>query len=100
MNSKLRAMSLKAYGQESLSKIASIVTYESGDVLRDTIRMEDYPDIASLYKSQAKVSLGDVLAMTQLFCDLIGWDFEEIHKLGCERAIERCKEKLEGKDGF
>ncbi len=90
----------KAYGKETPQKIAGIVCYEGGDVLRDTVRIEDYPDCASLYLKQAKLSLGDVLAMSQLLCTMLGFDFEEVYKNGCNRAIERCKEKLEGRDGF
>ncbi len=97
---ELTGLSLKAYGEEPPRKIADIICYEAGDVLRDMIRMEDYPDIRSLYLSQAKVSLGDVLAMSQLLCSMLGLDFTEVYESGCKRAIDRCKEKLEGKDGF
>jgi len=97
---ELVEMSLKAYGEEPARKIADIICYESGDVLRDVIRIEDYPDIANLYLKQAQVSIGDVLAMSQLLCSKLGFNFDEVYKLGCERAIERCEEKLKGMDGF
>ena len=97
---ELRNWSIRAYGEETPLKIASVITYEAGDVLRDMIRIEDYPHIKDLYKSQAKVSLGDVLAMAQLLCSFMGWEFSEVYDKGCQRAIDRCKEKLEGADGF
>ena len=100
LEDELRELSLKAYGEEPPRKIADIICYESGDILRDTIRMEDYPDIIYLYLKQAKVSLGDVLAMSQSLCTMLGFDFGEVRKEGIERAIDRCKEKLEGMDGF
>ena len=100
MESALGEMSVRAYGREQLSKIASIIAYEAGEIIRDTIRMEDYPHITALYKSLAKVSLGDVLAMAQLFCDMAEFDFNEVYNQGVERAIQRCREKLEGRDGF
>ncbi len=99
-NTELVALSKQAYGNETSQKIASVLCYEAGDVLRDIIRIEDYPHIADLYLKQAKVSLGDVLAMSQLLCSMLGFDFEEVYKFGCERAVESCKEKLEGMDGF
>ncbi len=100
LSKELAEISIRAYGEEPPRKIADIICYEVGDVLRDIIRMEDYPDIRNLYLSQAKVSLGDVLAMSQLLCTILGLDFSEVHALGCKRAIERSQEKLEGKDGF
>lgn len=99
--SKLLGMSFEAYGDtETLNKIAGIICYEAGDVLRDTVRMEDYPDMAITYLNLLKSSLGDVLAMTQLLCSMLKLDFEDVYVTGMERAIERCKEKLDGKDGF
>ena len=100
MNKILVEMSLKAYGEEPPRKIADILCYESGDVLRDTIRIEDYPDCRDLYIKNAAISLGDVVAMSELLCTMLGLDFDEVHKRGCQRAIDRCQEKLEGKDGF
>lgn len=100
ISDELQALSVKAYGDEPPRKIADIICYEAGDILRDIIRMEDYPDIANLYLSQAKVSLGDVLAMSQLLCKVLGLDFQEVYEYGCQRAIDRCKEKIEGMDGF
>ena len=97
---ELAEWSKKAYGEENPIKIAGIVCYEAGDVLRDVVRIEDYPDLQKLYLKQAKVSLGDVLAMSQLLCGMLGLNFDEVYKEGCQRAIDRCKEKLEGKDGF
>lgn len=96
----LLSWSLKAYGKEPNSKIAAIVNYESGDLSRDFIRIEDYPDCPELYERQAKISMGDVIAMCRLLCAKQGWDFSTIDKEGCQRAIERCKEKLQGKNGF
>ncbi len=92
--------SKRAYGDESPMKIAGILCYESGDVLRDVVRIEDYPNLKDLYLKQAQVSLGDVLAMSHLLCSMLGLDFTEVYEKGCQRAIDRCKEKLEGKNGF
>jgi len=100
LENELKELSLKAYGEEPPRKIADIICYEAGDILRDIIRIEDYPDIKGLYLSQAVVSIGDVLAMSQLLCSILGLDFDEVYDVGCQRAIDRCKEKIEGADGF
>ena len=97
---QLVEMSNKAYGNETPMEIAGVICYEAGDVLRDMVRMEDYPDMANVYLKLLKTSLGDVQAMTQLLCSMLGIDFDDNYTNGIERAIERCKEKLEGKDGF
>lgn len=97
---ELNRLSTEAYGIEAHRKIADIIVYEAADVLRDTIRIEDYPDIEELYRRQAFTSLGDVIAMSQLLCSRLRFDFQEVYREGCKRAIDRCKEKLEGKDGF
>lgn len=98
---RLHQLSLEAYGQnESALKIAAIMAYEAGDTVRDMVRIEDYPEIRDIYEAQGKVSLGDVLAMAQELCTVLGWDLIEVYAQGCQRAIDRCEEKLEGKDGF
>jgi len=93
---------VNAYGEEPLRKIADIICYESGDLLRDTIRLEDYPDDVSqrIYMKQSFVSVGDILAMSQLFCNKAGFKLSDVYEQGCERAIERCKEKMKGMTGF
>ena len=45
ISKELTRMSLLAYGEEDPIKIAGIICYESGDVLRDMVRIKDYPDI-------------------------------------------------------
>jgi hypothetical protein len=90
----------KAYGIEPDAKIAAVINYEAGDVSRDFIRISDYPECSELYESQARVSMGDVLAMCQLLCTRKGWNFQAVYKDGCQRAIDRCKEKIAGKNGF
>ncbi len=99
-NNELVEMSIKAYGKENPQKIAGIICYEAGDVLRDMVRIEDYPDMANVYEKMAQVSLGDVLAMAELLCSMKVWDVERIKAEGIARAVDRCREKLEGKDGF
>lgn len=91
----------RAYGsQETPLKIAAIISYEAGDLVRDMVRVEDYPDMAETYEAMGRTSLGDVLAMGQQFCTLKGWEFQAVYRDGCARAIDRAKEKLEGKAGF
>ena len=92
--------SKKAYGNEPKRKIADIIVYEAADCLRDCIRLEDYPQDKELYTKLLGVSLGDVLAMSQLLCSMAQLDFAKVYNDGCQRAIERCKEKLEGRSGF
>ena len=100
LGEQILSWSYKAYGQEVDTKIAAIVNYEAGDLSRDFIRIEDYPDCVELYERQAKTSMGDVIAMMRLLCAKRGWDFNIIDKDGCQRAIDRCREKLAGKNGF
>ena len=97
---ELEQWSKRAYGNETPFKIAAVICYEAGDVLRDITRIDDYPHLTNVYRKQAEVSLGDVLAMSQLLCSFMDMSFENIYTSGCQRAIDRCKEKLEGKDGF
>ena len=97
---ELENYSKRAYGQEVPLKIAGIICYEAGDVLRDIVRIEDYPHMENVYRKEARVSLGDVLAMSLLLCSLMEFDYEDVFNEGCDRAIDRCQEKLEGKDGF
>ena len=97
---KLRYWSNKAYGNETPFKIASVIMYEAVDIAKEQIRLDDYPNEESIRKVNIKTAIGDVLAMTQLYCSMIGVDFYESYMDGCQRAIERCKEKLQGKGGF
>ncbi len=97
---ELQIWCARAYGTEPPLKIASIMGYEAGDLVRDMIRIEDYPHMSDTYEAMARTSLGDVLAMAQQFCNGKEWNFQAVYNEGCDRAINRCKEKLDGKDGF
>lgn len=90
----------KAYGKEEPFKIAAVMNYEVGDVVRNLSRMETYPDYKGDYMIELKNSLGDVLAMAQLLCDMLELDFGEVYMKGYQKAVERCKETIEGKSGF
>ena len=92
--------SVRAYGKEAPFKIAAVINYEVGDVVRNLSRMETYPDYKDDYMIELKNSLGDVLAMAQLLCDMLGLDFSDIYMKGYQKAVERCKETIEGKSGF
>ena len=101
MEIELEQYAKRAYGEnEPPFKIAAIMQYEAGDVVRNSTRIDDFPDLEGIYKKQAQVSMGDVLAMAQLLCSKMGWSFQDLYEDGCQRAIDRCKEILEGKDGF
>ena len=97
---ELTNYAMRAYGNETPMKIAGVICFEAGDVLRNLVRIEDFPDLKKVYQKQLQVALGDVLAMSQLLCSMIGLDFWEVYDDGCQRAIDRCQEKLDGKDGF
>jgi hypothetical protein len=91
----------KAYGKETSFKIASVITKESANLIHEELRLEDYPGIdISLREKNIDIAIGDILAMTQLYCSKKGKNYNELYMLGCQRAIERCKEKLEGRTGF
>ena len=104
MNTKdsLRYWSNKAYGKENESpmKISAVLMYEAADLSREINRLETYPDEEVIRKVNIRTAIGDVLAMTQLICAMLDMAFSEMYMEGCQRAIERCKEKLAGKGGF
>lgn len=90
----------KAYGKEPPFKIASILLYEAVDISKEQTRLDDYPDESAMRMANIKTAVGDTLATTQLYCSMVGIDFGEMYMDGCQRAIERCKEKLQGMGGF
>ena len=92
--------SRKAYGEETPFKLASIILYEACDISKEQTRLDDYPDEEQIREVNIKTAVGDVLAMTQLYCSRKGLDFYTEYMNGCSRAIERCKEKRQGKGGF
>ncbi|KKL13237.1 hypothetical protein LCGC14_2527750, partial [marine sediment metagenome] len=95
----LQYWSNKAYGKENESplKISAILMYECADLSREINRLKTYPDEEVLRRANIKTAVGDVLAMTQLICAMLDLDFSEMYMTGCQRAVERCKEKLSGK---
>jgi NTP pyrophosphatase (non-canonical NTP hydrolase) len=100
ISEQLRYWSNKAYGKEPPIKIATILAYEAVDIAKEQIRLEDYPEEGVIRKANIKTAVGDVLAMVQLYCAVMGFDLYELYMEGCLRSIERSKEKLQGKGGF
>ncbi len=100
IDKRLKYWAHKAYGNETPLKIASVILYESADILKEQTRIDDYPDEETERNITIKTAIGDELAMTQLFCSMKGFDFYEMYMEGCQRAILRCKEKMQGMGGF
>ncbi len=90
----------KAYGKEMPYKIATIILYEAVDIAKEQTRLDDYPEEQTVREVNIKTAVQDTLAMVQLYCTMKGYDFGNEYMEGCQRAIERCKEKLQGKGGF
>lgn len=101
IDEQLLYSSNKAYGKETPFKIASIIVKEAANIVHEELRLEDYPDKdVSLRHKNIDTAIGDVLAMTQLYCSKTKREFQDLYIDGCQRAIERCNEKLNGRSGF
>lgn len=98
IDTQLKTWSDKAYGVETQTpvRISLIMAYEVADVMRAANRMDSYPQDYDRYLSYARTGIEDTLAMAQLLCTILGIDFEKAHTNGCERAIMRCEDKLDG----
>lgn len=78
--------------KEPLHETAATLSYEVGGMLEQAM----YLTCRSGYEDERKVRLGlfksglmDAIAQTVLICESVGADFEEMKKLGIEKAMER-----------
>ena len=80
-------------GETSL-ETSSVMTYELGDLVKMLFYSKVRPWGARAYMIEAKISLSDLLAQIIILCEREKWDFEEVKKLGIDRAIQRIERRL------
>lgn len=86
------SFSKHAVGYQSPEQTLLILTYEVGKVI-------EYSHKAIIYGAQGYYSdanqqkeMSDVISMTRYYCELRGWDYEELKKLGEEAYLERMED--------
>jgi len=70
----------------------SIILYELGDLAKNLVYAERFDDFP---KGDGKTAMADLITMLHALCIEMGWDFEEIRRLGLERLKERYAEFAE-----
>lgn len=70
----------------------AIIAYEMGDLNRSIVYAERFKDdekarIAHL--ANGKLALADALTQMYLLCESVGWNFNDLRKLGAEHLKER-----------
>lgn len=78
----------------------NIIGYEFGDLQRALVYAKRFPDDKIKqkgYYAEGKLALADMLTMLQMLCISLGWNFEELRKLGVEHLRERQHEFIEQK---
>ena len=81
-------------GEKSIDT-ATILTYEVGDLMKMLVYSGLYPERKRAYMIEGKISMMDVITQCQIICDREGWDFNELKRIGSERAIERITRRVE-----
>ena len=72
-----------------------ILVYEVGDIVKCLVYIDRHGKLG--YVGETKISLADASAMLKLLIEQLGYNLEEVEKLGYDRYVE-CQNNL-GKDG-
>ena len=70
----------------------AIIAYEMGDLNRSIVyaeRFREDENARTAYLANGKLALADALTQIYLLCESVGWDFNELRKLGAEHLKER-----------
>ena len=70
----------------------AILAYEMGDLNRSMVYAERFKDDEKAriaYMANGKLALADALTQIYLLCQSVGWNFNELRKLGAEHLKER-----------
>lgn len=78
---------------EPINETCSVLCYESGRVLEHSMYYLWSGNQNVVRRGFLKSELIDVIAQCQLICEELDCDFEEMRKLGVEKALERFKYK-------
>jgi hypothetical protein len=70
----------------------AIISYELGDLIRDLFYANRFPEERWAHLANAKLSLADVFTQLSILCRELGFNEEEIRKLGWEHLRERFEE--------
>jgi len=70
----------------------AILMYEMGDLNRSIVYAERFKDDEKAritHLANGKLALADALAQIYLLCQSVGWNFNDLRKLGAEHLKER-----------
>ena len=70
----------------------AIIAYEMGDLNRSIVYAERFKNDEKAriaYLANGKLALADALTQLHLLCQSVGWNFNDIRKLGVEHLKER-----------
>ena len=70
----------------------SIIGYELGDLNKDIVYMRRFPNEKEAHRADSKLSLADLLTQISILCIELGFDEEEIRKMGKAHLNERYSE--------
>ncbi len=74
--------------KQTPERTLGIATYELGKVIENVIKADVY-GTPQVYLGDAKSEAADLISMVRLFCEQMGWDFNELQTLGEERYLAR-----------
>lgn len=82
---------LEKYGiQQTPECTAEVLSYNVGDILKCMIKAERLGSMG--YLGELKVACADVLTMSSLLPEQLGYDLAELKSVGLERFVHRMKE--------
>ena len=73
----------------------TILSYQLEGLGKSTFYRYYYND--PIYRKEQEIAISDLIAQIHLFCELEGFDFEELEKLGYERIMETINMRLVNK---
>lgn len=82
---------LEKYGvQQTPERTAEVLSYNVGDILKCMIKAERLGSMG--YLGELEVACADVLTMSSLLPEQLGYGLAELKSVGLERFVHRMKE--------
>lgn len=81
-----------AVGFQSPEQTLMILTYELGKVIEYNFKAKIYGETAYYSDENQQKEMSDLISMSRYYCELKGWNFQDLMRLGEEGYCERMED--------
>ena len=100
LEEELKLLMEKDKNKGNLNFRLNIIDYELGDLCRATVYAQCFDSCTfkgkklndNVIMGEGKLAMADLLIQLNFYCLEVGWDFNELRKLGLVHLKERCED--------